>query len=398
MVKLHQARLESLASGHVEVDGASEHPRGPTVQFLLKSPDLLPYSPNDILSPYSMTPINASTPRAARPVARPSHPGDATEGPLGAALSEVQKLEEEVRILAKGIDVLEEQRRLMRDAVHDHSLAHSLPPLGDAVVTDEDMSSSQHTAVALDPDPQMVLQHEVAALRSQLERVHEQAGSREAELLAEIANLRDALSRRAQLSEPAVGTLLDESDAEELHVGLSSPLAPTPVVHEAQDEGTVAMYTAPIEAGVERTDAEEAKSSNRENEGEKDQLDDDLPLRIPLPPSPDSSLEEPSLQHQPRSQSLHKRPPTPFAADVSETDTELATGNVGEPVRPEDNPVQPAIASGDVAVHLCCACAARLLTLEHKLEETKRAVAQRDEELVELRLAVSELRMATLGR
>ena len=92
---------------------------------------------------------------------------------------------------------------------------------------------------------------------------------------------------------------------------------------------------------------------------------EDISLLVPLPPSPtpDDPRDAPSIYH---------RPPTPFASD------------------PAGDDLQPHVVG--------CTCSVRLLVLERDLEETRRAVAQRDEAIVDLRRAITELRLATLGR
>ena len=125
-----------------------------------------------------------------------------------------------------------------------------------------------------------------------------------------------------------------------------------------------------------------------QEEKEHPSVDDDLPLRIPLPPSPDISVQESSTP--PPSLPLHARPATPFAPSAPPADEPRHDDGPTIEVKLEES--EPAIPSAS------CTCAERLCVLENELEETKRAIAQRDEEMVDLRRAVNQLRMATLGR
>ena len=336
-----------------------------------------------------MTPRNATTPRMTKGSSH-SHPDprgkSSAEKPLSTALSEVQLLEEEVRNLAEGIDGLEEQRRLMHEVVHTSCIPEPSEPTRHGAASPSD-ASSQKTAVHGDSDTQ----HDVAELRVQLERVRDEAARREAELLAEIAVLRDALSQRAEPPAPPVITLLDGDDAEQ-SMDLGTPLVPVTVLW-GKDGDTVTILNQQLPADGREENAKETRHVELTGQSQDDQAnnrDEDLALHIPLPPSPDASFEDPGGLSQPVSLSLHHRPPTPFALNASQADTE-------PDVQAIDAPVETLPASS-TPVASNCACAERLLSVECELEETKQAIATRDAELVELRKAVNELRMATLRK
>lgn len=312
-----------------------------------------------------MTPRNAATPRVARgalhPV-RPAHPDRPAESAVKSALTEVQKLEEEVRNLAAGIDDLGAQRRLMWSAVGEAAspVAHR---------SDED-ASSQNTVVPSGSERHSVDHEAVAELRIELDVVRQRAADREAELLAEIQRLQAELTNR--LDAPATGSLLD-ADEEERSMDLGSPLAPTAVLWNAQEEGPAHVGLQVHDLGDEEAPREATDPAAQERLAEQeDENHDDLPLRIPLPPSPveDCADSPDRLASHP----LRDRPPTPFA---------LHDGS--------DEPSEPVRASG-------CSCADRVLALEREVEDTKQAVTQRDEEIVELRRLLNELRISALGR
>ncbi|KIP02830.1 hypothetical protein PHLGIDRAFT_276238 [Phlebiopsis gigantea 11061_1 CR5-6] len=222
--KLHQARMKDPTYLHIEEPVPT--PQGLAGQRTPQSPDLRPLSPQDCLSPYAMTPRYTSTPRAPAPSGDlpPRPPSIASESTVKGALTEIQKLEDEVRHLAASIDVLETQRRSTRSLV-----AQTLTRLPSAPAPRDapDDVSSQHTAVRHEPD--RPVPDTAAALRVELDDVRRGAAQRERELLAEVERLQEELSRRVFGAAPAVGSLLDEDDAERA-TGLRSPLAPVAVV------------------------------------------------------------------------------------------------------------------------------------------------------------------------
>lgn len=375
----------------------------------LKSPDLRPCSPDDVLSPFTMTPRHPSTPHLGKSTStvRVAHAVGASKG---TAATDMQKLQKQIEALAQGIDSFEEQRRLMKKAVEDHSVESAAGSSPTALQYTEEDASSQNTAVQHAPSPPHADQPDtVAALRAELEQVRMKAAQREAELLHEIARLQEALIPQA--APPAVGNLLDDSGTEQ-SMDLGTPLAPMTVFWGSEDGATITVTNQPLHAhekGEEKVVVDEA-DQNPENalpSGHVDIMqlratsvdatpaDDDLPLRIPLPPSPDASDEAPA---RPRSRSLRDRQPTPYASpDTSLGDTAADDGGASQDEAGVRSLAEPA-ATASPPPRRVCTCAERLDSLERELEETKQAVAQRDEELVELRRQVHELRMAALGR
>ncbi|EKM50281.1 uncharacterized protein PHACADRAFT_188557 [Phanerochaete carnosa HHB-10118-sp] len=392
----------------------------PTIHNPLKSPDLRPCSPDDVLSPYTMTPRHPSTPRAGKSAShlRLSHAAEATDSPAKIVSTEMEKFEEEVWVLAEGVDNFEEQRRLTRKSIEDNSLGSAVASSSTAPRNvGYDTSSSQNTAVQGAPSPPKADEADVtAALRIELEQVRIKAARREAELLEEITRLQEALSSIPQSSTPAIGDFLDD-DGVEQPLYLAMPLAPTTVLWGSGDKEIITITNQAMEAQMRtalgtatepETDAEDQVIDDSQSaetsaagvqprEGALSPLftrpdadtaideDEDMSLRVPLPPSPDDSGEA-FVRSQ--SNALRHRPPTPYASpDVSLMDAG-ATADESD---------------GESALLLAakgwdCTCVERLDILEREVEETKQTVAQRDEEIVELRRQVHELRMVALGR
>ena len=408
----------------------TESPAGRTVQLPPKSPDLRPYSPNDILSPYTMTPRHSSTPYAGKGA---SHlhlrrTDELPEGPVKTALTEMQKLEEQVRILVEGIDGLGEQRRLTREAIEESAVEAADTSLPTALPYIEEDTSSQNTAVHGKTSPPQVEvdQDDVAAaLRAELKQTRLQASQREAELLEEITRLQEALSNIPQPASPVIGDLLDDGNAE-LPMDLGTPLAPVAVLWHSEGgaaititnerpqgpQTLIAASDAAMKLGADAIHEEPKPDAGSTlanagiaEPGRDDPEEDDLSLQIPLPPSPVSDDENGEAPIRPQLRAVRDRPPTPFASfAVSATESGATAEEVpgddegaGEPTLDSTTPDYTA-AEALPSRRRDYTCTDRLEVLERELEVTKRAVTQRDEEIVELRKLVQELRVAMLGR
>ncbi|GJE90399.1 hypothetical protein PsYK624_065300 [Phanerochaete sordida] len=402
--KLHDLRQES------EPQPAPKAGAGRVTRNPLKSPDLRPCSPDDVLSPYTMTPRHPSTPHAGKSTShlRLAQVAAAPPSPPQTRQTELQLFQEQMQLLADGIERLEEERRLVKETVGDQSLDSAVvssPPT--TLHYTEEETSSQNTAVHGAPSPPQTHDPDVAALRAELEQMRFKAAQRETELLEEIMRLQEALSSVPQPPSQVVGDLLDDNAAE-LSMELGTPLAPVAVLWGSEDGGTVTVanqvpgasgpvvHDAYIEVPGKGTEKLGIAAPDKELVSDLTD-DDDLPSRIPLPPSPDPSEEAPV---RPRSGSLRGRPPTPYASpnaslldggDAEEDATQGQNMDTPSPTQSPNEPRPPQHTSD-------CTCAERLDVLERELEETKQAVSQRDEELVELRRQVHELRVAALGR
>ena len=110
-------------------------------------------------------------------------------------------------------------------------------------------------------------------------------------------------------------------------------------------------------------------------------------LLVPLPPSPPSSPDA--------WRSIYHRPPTPFASSSSSSD---ADSELDKSIHNHDPPTSEQDIPAPTSQISSCSCASHLRTLERDLEATKQAVAARDEELVALRRAVTELRLVAMRR
>lgn len=393
--KLEQARLLSTTAEPERLKDTTLHPPSATpipVRSAPHSPALRPYSPDDILSPFAMTPRNAATPHTGRSGAHP-RPRD------GPALSGLQLLEREIQNLAEGIDNFAAQRRAMQEMVG-----------ADRAPRDVDETSSQATAVPpgpeqrqpprADPDTRKAGAPEAGAdpgaeqaLRRELEAVKTASAAREADLLGEIAALREALrehTAKDQSPIPSEAALWEDHDREE-SMELGTPLAPTTILWEAEG-GYVAVADPQYrQHGDNSEDIRDPATGAQPTPDDDDTRSlRDISLLVPLPVSPLS----PESSSQSRWSLIRDRPPTPFAFDSDDEpdkrDISVQTDVATRAIQTEDG--------ADSCSTLRCACLDRVQAVERELEATRKEVAGRDAELVDLRRLVTEARMLAMRK
>lgn len=392
--KLEQARLLSTTAESERLRDTTLHPPTTTpipVRSAPHSPALRPYSPDDILSPFAMTPRNAATPHTGRSGAHPRP----REGP---ALSGLQLLEREIQNLAEGIDNFAAQRRAMQEMV---GADRALPSPRDV-----DETSSQATAVLPGPEKRQLPRAHAdtrkagapeagadpgaeQALRRELEAVRTASAAREADLLGEIAALREALREYTakDLSPiPSEVALWEDHDREE-SMELGTPLAPTTILWDAEG-GYVAVADPQYrQHGDDSEDIRDPATGAQPTPDDDDTRSlRDISLLVPLPVSPLS----PESSSQSRSSLIRDRPPTPFAFDSDDEPDKRDTDVATRAVQTEDGV--------DSCSTSRCACLDRVQAVERELEETRKEVASRDAELVELRRLVTEARMLAMRK
>ncbi|KAI0825582.1 hypothetical protein BC629DRAFT_8380 [Irpex lacteus] len=325
-----------------------------------QSPDLQPVVSLDMPSPFTMTPMRASSPMGLVALAvRNSHKGAAQQELLEATEAEptLQRFEEQVDRLAVEIDAFKVQRSDMLDFIAQQQHENIPEARVDKAVSVEENLDPQQT----DSTPSVVF-----GLRSEIERIKRNAAQREFELLAEIQMLRREVEGNgghlssgldipfmpgealAQSSAKRRGPLSEhEDDGGEKSMELDTPCSEV-----------AALQSWIVPEGVALPQAEEH--------------DFDASL-IPLPPSPDDANANLPASPPLRSSTIQDRPPTPFSIVPS------LPGE--EEIAHEDDRETP-VSSDE-----------RLKALENELADARQQVTDRDLTLVELQQLINELRV-----
>ncbi|KAI0690205.1 hypothetical protein BC835DRAFT_1365502 [Cytidiella melzeri] len=327
-----------------------------------KSPNLQPVVVLDMPSPFCMTPQHPPSPLVAL---SPSIRNLLTA--TGAAPHEQQretepsvvyKLEEQIGRLAAEIDAFKVQRDSMSEWISRERQASS----GGHEYVQSQLASSQASSTVQEEDLEQ--SSAVLALRSELERMTQNATLREAELLEEIRALREAAERSLNL---ACSDHFSPFTPAEVQAESSSKH------EEVDDNGERSMeLETPLQSRIIVSMGTDA-SANTEDAGNGL----DPAWLIPLPPSP--ALSGDTLP----SRDIHDRPPTPFSVVPRSHEDGLSVSFDRESTATETTPY----ADFDVESNR------RFDVLERELADARKEVTERDVKLVELHGLINDLRL-----